>query len=145
MRYLVILLFIYSNSIFSKEYTLKWYSFVTILDTITYKDKSVYRIVSSDGSWEDSEGFYGALKCIGPNKISSTDEVELDVFCEAYDNKGDTFGLNLYRSSEVNSGTGIATYIITSGKYKRLQGKKCTYAITYLNNFKKGFYKHICK
>ena len=124
MKYLVILLFICSNSIFSKDYTLKWYSFVTVLDKITYEDKSVYRIVRSDGSWEDSEGFYGSLKCMGPNKISSTNEVELDVFCEAYDNKGDTFGLNLYRSSEVNAGTGMATYINTSGKYKKFQGKK---------------------
>ena len=75
MKYLVILLFICSNSIFSKDYTLKWYSFVTVLDKITYEDKSVYRIVRSDGSWEDSEGFYGSLKCMGPNKISSTNEV----------------------------------------------------------------------
>ncbi|OUX15677.1 MAG: hypothetical protein CBE11_03760 [Rickettsiales bacterium TMED251] len=145
MKYLVILLSLYSNYIFSKDYTLKWYSFVTILDTITFKDKSVYRIVRSDGSWEDNEGSYGSLKCIGPNKISSNNEVELDVFCEAYDNKGDTFGLNLYRSSEVNAGTGVATYINTSGKYKRFLGQKCTYAITYLSNFEKGFYKHICK
>ncbi len=130
---------------YAKVYTLKWYSFVTILDTITYKDNSIYRLVRSDGSWEDNDGFYGSLKCIGPNKISSNDEVELDVFCEAYDNKGDTFGLNLYRSSEVNAGIGVATYINTSGRYRKFQGKKCTYAITYLSNFKKGFYKHICK
>ena len=107
---------------YAKVYTLKWYSFVTILDTITYKDNSIYRLVRSDGSWEDNDGFYGSLKCIGPNKISSNDEVELDVFCEAYDNKGDTFGLNLYRSSEVNAGIGVATYINTSGRYRKFQG-----------------------
>ena len=39
----------------------------------------------------------------------------------------------------------IATYEKASGRYKKFLGKKCTYAITYLNNFKKGFYKHVCK
>ena len=78
-------------------------------------------------------------------KISSNNEVELNVYCDAYDNEGDTFGLNLYRSSDMNAGIGTATYIKTSGKYTKLKGKKCTYAITYLNDVSKGFYKHICK
>ena len=145
MRILTTFFYIFFTNAISGDYTLKWYSFVKVLESITYHDKSVYRIVRSDGSWEDNEGYYGSLKCIGPNKISPQNEVELNVFCEAYDNKGDIFGLNLYRSSEVNSGIGIATYSNTTGRYKKLEGKKCTYAITYLNNFEKGFYKHICK
>ncbi len=136
------------NSLFANEYTLKWYNFVKVLDAITYQDKSVYRIVSVDGSWEDNEGYYGSLKCIGPLEISADKKVILNVFCEAYDNIGDTFGLNLFRSSEINAGIGIATYKNTTGRYKVLEGKKCTYAITYLTEEQKqdkGFYKHICK
>ena len=72
-------------------------------------------------------------------------EVELNVYCDAYDNEGDTFGLILYRSSDMSAGIGTATYIKTSGKYKKFEGKNCTYAISYLADVSKGFYKHICK
>lgn len=147
MRYFIILFFLTPFLLYSKDYTLKWYSHLTVLENIEYKDKSIYRIVSADGSWEDNEGFYGSLKCIGPNKISSKNELELNVFCYAYDNEGDTFGLNLFRSSNKNAGVGSATYIKTSGKYNKFEGKKCTYAISYLNenDTEKGFYRHICK
>ena len=145
MRSLIVIFFLFSSVLLSKDYTLKWYSFITILDNIEYEDKSIYRLVRADGSWEDNKGFYGSLKCAGPNKISSNNKVELDVYCEAYDNEGDKFGLKLYRSSDMNAGIGTATYIKTSGKYIKYEGKKCSYAITYLNDVSKGFYKHICK
>ena len=145
MKYITLFLVFFSSSLLSKDYTLKWFNFITILDSIEYKDKSTYRLLRADGSWEDNKGFYGSLKCVGPNKISANNEVELDAYCEAYDNEGDTFGLRLYRSSNINAGVGTATYIKTSGKYRKFESKKCTYAITYLNDIKKGFYKHICK
>ncbi len=71
MKYIIIFIFLFSNSLLSKDYTLKWYNFITILDNIEFEDKSIYRLVRADGSWEDNEGYYGSLKCIGPNKISS--------------------------------------------------------------------------
>jgi hypothetical protein len=145
MKYLIISIFLFSNSLLSKNYTLKWYNFITILDNIEFEDKSIYRLVRADGSWEDNEGFYGSLKCVGPNKISSDNKVELNVSCYAYDNEGDTFGLMLFRSSDMSAGIGTATYIKTTGKYKKFEGKKCTYAISYLSDVTKGFYKHICK
>ena len=145
MKYLFISIFLISSTVFSEEYTLKWYNFITVLDSIEFKDKSIYRLVRADGSWEDDNGFYGSLKCVGPNKISPDNEVELNAYCDAYDNEGDTFGLILSRSSDMSAGIGTATYIKTSGKYIKFEGKKCTYAISYLNDVKKGFYKHICK
>ena len=63
MKYLIITILLFSNTLLSKEYTLKWYNFITILDNIEFKDKSTYRLVRDDGSWEDNEGFYGSLKC----------------------------------------------------------------------------------
>ena len=62
MKYLIISIFLFSNSLLSKEYTLKWYNFITILDNIEFEDKSIYRLVRADGSWEDNEGFYGLKK-----------------------------------------------------------------------------------
>ena len=145
MKFLIISIILLSSTLLSEEYTLKWYNFITVLDGIEFKDKSIYRLVRADGSWEDDKGFYGSLKCVGPNNISPDNEVELNAYCDAYDNEGDTFGLILFRSSDMSAGVGTATYIKTSGKYKRFEGKKCTYAVSYLNDVKKGFYKHICK
>ena len=71
----MISIFLFSSTLLSKEYKLKWFNFITILDNIEFKDKSIYRLVRADGSWEDSEGFYGSLKCVGPNKISSDNKV----------------------------------------------------------------------
>ena len=76
MKYLTILFFLLSSILLSKDYTLKWYNFITVLDSFEYKDKSIYRLVRADGSWEDNEGLYGSLKCLGPNKISANNEVE---------------------------------------------------------------------
>ena len=145
MKFIIISIFLFSNTLLSEVYTLKWFNFITILDNIEFEDKSIYRLVRADGSWEDNEGFYGSLKCVGPNKISSDNKVELNASCYAYDNEGDTFGLMLFRSSDMSAGIGTATYIKTTGKYKKLEGKKCTYAISYLKDATKGFYKHICK
>ena len=145
MKYLAIFFFLFSSVILPKEYTLKWYNFITILDNIEFNDKSIYRLVRADGSWEDNDGFYGSLKCVGPNKISSDNKVELNVSCYAYDNEGDTFGLILFRSSDYSAGTGTVTYMKTTGKYKKFEGKNCTYAISYLADASKGFYKHIYK
>ena len=145
MKFLLMFFLLLSSTLFSKDYTLKWYNFITVLESFEYKDKSTYRLVRADGSWEDNEGFYGSLKCLGPNKISSINEIELNVYCDAYDNEGDTFGLILYRSSNMSAGIGTATYIKTSGKYKKFEAKKCKYAISYLADGSKGFYKHVCK
>ena len=91
MKYFIIFILLFANKLLSEEYTLKWYNFITILDNIEYDDRSIYRLVRADGSWEDNEGFYGSLKCAGPNKISSDNKIELNVSCYAYDNEGDTF------------------------------------------------------
>ena len=67
MKYLITSIFLFSSTLLSKEYTLQWFNFITILDNIEFADKSVYRLVRADGSWEDNKGFYGSLKCVGAN------------------------------------------------------------------------------
>ena len=50
MKYLIISIFLFSSTLLSNEYTLKWYNFITILDNIEFDDKSIYRLVRADGS-----------------------------------------------------------------------------------------------
>ena len=51
MKYIIILIFLFSTKLLSKEYTLKWFNFITILDNIEFADKSTYRLVRADDSW----------------------------------------------------------------------------------------------
>ena len=60
MKCLIISIFLFSSTLLSKDYTLKWYNFITILDDIEFVDEFIYRLVRADG-WEDNKGFYGSL------------------------------------------------------------------------------------
>ena len=115
MKYLIMSIFLFSSSLLSKEYTLKWYNFITILDNIEFEDKSIYRLVRADGSWEDNEGFYGSLKCAGPNKISSDNKIELNVSCYAYDNEGEGNSENKVRWKMASTFAGNLTQLGSSG------------------------------
>ena len=57
MKHLIVFVLLFSNLLLSKEYTLKWYNFITILDNIEFEDKSIYRLVRADGSWEKKRAF----------------------------------------------------------------------------------------
>ncbi len=133
------------NNSFGKDYILKWFNNVKVLDHIEFQDKSKYQVVLAKGSWEDNEGNYGFLKCIGPNLISFEGKVELEAFCEGYDNKKNYFFVKLIRKSDYDVGIGETLYLDGSGRYKSLVNKKCKYAIKYIAGNKNGFYRHICK
>ena len=69
----------------------------------------------------------------------------IDAYCESLDSSGDKFWTHLIRnSSEIEAGIGKITYINGTGKYKKLIGKKCNYAVRYFDN-KNLFFKQICK
>ncbi len=143
--YLLIFLYLFAINIHSKEYILKWYNSAKVLDFIEFNDKSKYQITAADGSWEDNEGNYGFLKCLGPIKVNPAGKIELEVFCKGFDNLNEKFTIRLIRKSEYDVGIGEAIYLQGSGRYESLIKKKCRYAIKYIKEGTKGFYRHICK
>ena len=143
--YIYICCIIFLKTLQAEDYIFKWYNNVEVLDSITIENNSTYRVTNAEGSWEDSEGYYGHLKCIGPGIINSNGDVELEVFCEGYDNFEKHCTIKLTRRSELDVGIGKAIYLSGSGRYRSFIGKECTYAIKYINNSEKGFYRHVCK
>ena len=139
--YTIIIFFLYISNSYSKNYELEWPGDIEFTKSITYQDKSIFKIVHPIGFWKDSNGNYGSFSCIGWVK-NIKDKESLEVNCEALDNENDRFWVILNRNSEIGAGVGITTYIDATGKYKKLLNKKCKYAINY---FQTGFfYKQVC-
>ena len=142
-----ILLFI--KITYSEEFSLKWSITVTVLDNIEFIDGGNFEVNRAEGSWEDTKGYYGYLKCIGPLIIDKEKNLKLDLICDGYDNKNDKFQINLKRNSFEDAGIGKAIYISGTGRYLNFIKKECTYAVNYLDPRERGkrlgFYKQICK
>ena len=139
----VFVFFIFKIS-FSEQFSQKWSISVDVFDRIEFIDGGNFRVNSAEGSWEDTKGFYGYMKCIGPVIIDKQKNLNLNLMCDGYDNNNERFQLNLKRNSIEDAGIGKATYISGTGRYLNFINKKCTYAVNYLNP-KIGFYKQICK
>ena len=57
-----------------------------------------------------------------------------DLFCEGMDQDWNNFVLEYFRNSDMEAGTGSYIFIDETGKWNKLIGTKCNYAISYLDN-----------
>ena len=138
---IIIFIFFNISNSYSESYELEWTGDIEFTKSITYQDKSIFKIVYPTGYWKDSDGNFGNFSCIGWVK-NIKDKESLEVNCEALDNENDRFWVILNRNSEIGAGVGATTYIDATGKYEKLINKKCKYAINY---FQSGFfYKQVC-
>ena len=142
--FLTTLISLISISLYAEEFSLKWSITVKVLDKIEFIDGGNFRVNTAEGSWEDTKGFYGYLKCVGPIIIDKQRNLKLNLMCDGFDNNNDRFQINLKRNSVEDAGIGKAIYISGTGRYLNFINKECTYAVNYLNP-KVGFYKQICK
>ena len=139
--FIILIIFFNINNLYSESYELEWTGDMKFTKSITYQDKSIFKIVHPTGYWQDNDGNFGNFSCIGWVK-NIKDKESLEVNCEALDNENDRFWVILNRSSEIGAGVGNTTYIDGTGKYKKLINKKCKYAINY---FQAGFfYRQVC-
>ena len=139
------LLYVYSffilNIAFGEEYILESSS-RTISKELLIDNNFKYKIIEIDGRWKDSKGEYGINKCYGSIK-SENDLINLEAYCEKTDSVGDKAWFTIIRNSEMNAGVGNSNYIAATGKYKRLIGLKCPYAVKYFDK-EFNFYIHKC-
>ena len=143
--FIIISCLLFQKNASSRVYLFKWFNNVKILDSIKFDDKTIYQLTLATGSWEDSEGNYGFLKCLGPIKINAEGKADLEVICKGYDQLENKFSIKLVRKSDYDVGIGKAIYLSGTGRYKSLVDRKCKYAIKYIKEVTKGFYRHICK
>ena len=142
--FISIICILFFKTTYAEEFSLKWSITVTVLEEIVLIGGGNYRVNKAEGSWEDTKGYYGFLKCIGPIIIDGKKNLNLNLICDGYDNNNDKFQINLKRNSIEDAGIGKAIYIHGTGRYLDFINKECTYAVNYLNP-KVGFYKQICK
>ena len=147
MRYTLIILINLLVSIVSSDDTKELIvsgSDTTKMDSFELNNKSKFSSFAVKGSWTDNFGNYGKNKCMGIiNK--SFNNVDLYFMCERVDKNGfKIWSLNKRKSDLKESGVGSYQIIdATIPKKELLIGKKCTYAVKYLDET--NFYKSKCK
>ena len=139
--HLYIYFFFILNTAFAEEYILESSS-KTISKKLLIDNNFKYESIEIDGRWKDSKGEYGISKCYGSIK-SKNDLINLEAYCEKTDSVGDKAWFTITRNTEMKAGVGSSNYIAATGKYIRLIGLKCPYAVKYFDK-EFNFYMHKC-
>ena len=149
MKYFILLLIkiILVSNLYPKdpnEYKFNWYPRIEVEDDIiVFPDSSKYETYNTTGVWEDNFGNYGMMKCLVSQFINGNQEITLEGYCEANDNRQGKFWMSLKRNSFNKAGVGKSKYIFTENNYKTLQGKECPYAAQLIEGG--GVFKLKCK
>ena len=120
---LMTFIILFFSNLNAEEFSLKWSITVKVLDKIEFIDGGNFRVNTAEGSWEDTKGFYGYLKCVGPIVIDNQKNLNLNLMCDGYDNNNDRFQINLKRNSVEDAGIGKAIYISGTGRYLNFVSK----------------------
>ena len=121
------------------------YNFSSSTDGL-YKleDGRVFEASSLAGHIKNNVGNYGTIKCNSLIETIESELVFLKVICEVSLNDGNTIWSVLERnSSSFKAGIGESTIIDATGKYNKLKGTKCIYAVTKYKD--SSFVKEKCK
>ena len=138
----IILMFLSTAKGYSESYSLDAHAEIIINEEIKIEENVKEAIIKAKGTFTDSLGNYGEVITLGTSK-SDKEKVILDFLLQGINQKGDKFIGRQYRNSlEQEVGVGSFLYISGTGDYKKLIGKKCYYAVKYLNS--NAFYKHKC-
>ena len=138
----ITLIFLSAAQGYSESYSLDAHAEIIINEEIKIEENIKESIIKAKGTFTDSLGNYGEVITLGTSK-SDKEKVILDFLLEGINQKGDKFiGRQSRNSLEQEVGVGSFFYIHGTGDYKKLIGKKCYYAVKYLNT--NVFYKHKC-
>ena len=146
MKYLL-LIFLSSFFIIGKLFSgqlINEYNFSSSTNGL-YKleDGRVFEASSLEGHIKNNLGNYGNIRCNSLIETKKSELVFLKVICESSLNDGNTIWSVLERgSSSFKAGIGDSTIIDATGKYKKLKGIKCIYAVTKYK--KSSFVKEKC-
>ena len=140
--FIIIFIFFNISNSYSESYSLDAHAEIIINEEIKIEGNIKEAIIKAKGTFTDSLGNYGEVITLGTSK-SDKEKVILDFLLQGINQKGDKFiGRQFRNSLEQEVGVGSFFYISGTGDYKKLIGKKCYYAVKYLNA--NVFYKHKC-
>ena len=102
-------------------------------ETIILGDKSTFNHFSYEGAFSDDEGSFGDIFCRGIREADSNDNlVNLNVLCELESKDGDKFWARSRRKdSSLEGGAGYIEILSALGKFKKLLGAECSYAVSF--------------
>ena len=149
MKYISFLFILFSFNSFSENNNelIVDITFITAAgnqDIMNFGDKLSYRNTKATGSWKDSLGDYGIIKCLGNYLSSDSLGTNLNLYCQGSNKDGDEFWLTLKRNSkDFDGGIGKSKYIYGDGKFKRLINVGCIYAVEISKEF--SILKQKCK
>ena len=149
MKYITFLLILFSFNCFSEKNNNLTVDITFITDAgnqdiMNFGDKLSYRNTKSTGSWKDSLGDYGIIKCLGNYLSSEKLGTNLNLYCQGSNKDGDIFWLTMKRNSkDFDGGIGKSEYIYGDGKFKNLISTKCIYAVEISKEF--SILKQKCK
>ena len=137
MRY-ILFIFLFFNvflgNLYSEQLIRKVAGYSEI-EKHTLSNKTSISHYKNKGTWTDNKGNYGTESCKGTIVINPEGTIiDYLIFCNGKDNKGHKYTAQLQRSSNMDAGTGYYLYIDGTGNWKRLIGKKCNFAISYLGD-----------
>ena len=137
MRYILII-FLFFNVFLSRLYSeqlIRKVAGYSEVEKHTLSDNTSISHYKNKGTWTDNKGNYGTETCKGTIVINPEGTIiDYLLFCNGKDQKGHTYTAQLQRSTNMDAGTGYYLYIDGTGTWKRLIGKKCNYAINYLDD-----------
>ena len=140
--FIIIFIFFNISNSYSESYSLDAHAEIIINEEIKIEENIKEAIIKAKGTFTDSLGNYGEVITLGTSK-SDKEKVILDFLLQGINQKGDKFiGRQFRNSLEQEVGVGSFFYISGTGDYKKLIGKKCYYAVKYLNA--NVFYIHKC-
>ncbi len=150
MRYffytILFILFSNFNKVFSAEFDVD-ITFLTDAgssNVMEFGEELTVRQFNGTASWKDNKGDYGTLKCLGNYVSSKKKGTILNNYCKGSNKDEDIFWLIMNRNStDYDGGVGKSEYIYGEGKFKKLIGVKCIYAIEISKEF--SIIKQKCK
>ena len=97
----------------------------------------------ASANWEDSRGDYGIIYCLGSMKSSKISGTDFQAYCDGENQENDKFWLHFIRKSDdMDVGIGESKYINGTGKYEKLIGISCPYAVKFFKD--RTFFKKKC-
>ena len=128
MRYFI-LLFLFSINSYAIDWSFKYSGFSEI-KKLNFNSNAEAINFNNYGTWEESLGNYGEGKCQGMSTIEDNQN-DMKFYCEYIDQDDEKIIGKGIRKSDINAGVGKMIMIDGQGKWKRMIGAECTYAIKY--------------
>ena len=147
MKILILLCYFILFNLYSESFEIDIFFSINSndIDIIEFPDNTKYQQIKNSANWQNTYGDYGILRCLfniylGENNANA----RLSGFCDGKNQDNEKFWLEFKRNTDdFDAGIGRSKFIFGTGKYKKLIGTQCVYAVKILDN--SAFSKHKCK